>query len=416
MTDGLFRKEVLARQGERLWGELLHIKAINYSFLSVLIVLVTVGALIFLVKNDYYRKQEVRGQLVSDKAMIVVGPANSGILVSLNTAVNGQVQSGEVVFGIQEDASVSKNTFYTDAILHNLWRRRENLHSQIDLETLRQQNRQKQQVRQLEILKINSEQLNNLIRIENQLLQLKKADYTRVEHLVRNKMLARIDSEKSYSDYLQRQSALENTLLKKSELEMRERELQSSLENSNTESRLSVLALESELTNLDQEILSVQSRIYSETIAPITGTVSSINAEIGEFVSAQDAVMIIRPIQSKIAAELFVPSRAIGFLKLGQQTHIRLDAFPYQKFGVQSGEVASISNSVLLPDEIPRNMNINEPVYQVTIALDAQSIHAFGEEIPLRPGILLDANIILEKRNLLEWLLEPLFSVLNNNV
>jgi membrane fusion protein len=52
-----------------------------------------------------------------------------------------------------------------------------------------------------------------------------------------------------------------------------------------------------------------------------------------------------------------------------------------------------------------------EPYYRVLVALDEQSIIAYGKQEPLRPGMRLDADILGERRKLYEWVLEPLYSL-----
>jgi membrane fusion protein len=99
----------------------------------------------------------------------------------------------------------------------------------------------------------------------------------------------------------------------------------------------------------------------------------------------------------------------MGFARPGQRVTLRLDAFPYQKFGVQHATLASIAGSMELPERPgPDGM---QPYYRLIALLDKQTVPAYGEEVPLRPGMRLMADIVVDKRSLLEWLLEPLYSL-----
>ena len=51
-----------------------------------------------------------------------------------------------------------------------------------------------------------------------------------------------------------------------------------------------------------------------------------------------------------------------------------------------------------------------EPSYRVTVDLERQTVTAYGSEVPLRPEMTLKANIIVDRRSLLEWLFDPLLS------
>jgi membrane fusion protein len=86
-----------------------------------------------------------------------------------------------------------------------------------------------------------------------------------------------------------------------------------------------------------------------------------------------------------------------------------LDAFPYQKFGVQQAQVLSISGSaqtVAAPGG-----ESSQPHYRIVAGLDKQTLTAYGAEQRLRPGMRLVADINVDERSLLEWLLEPLYSL-----
>jgi membrane fusion protein len=109
-----------------------------------------------------------------------------------------------------------------------------------------------------------------------------------------------------------------------------------------------------------------------------------------------------------------VPSRAIGFIEPGDKVLLRYRAFPYQKFGHHTGRVARISRSALSPSDFGAligNTPQGETFYRVTVKLARQSVMAFGKPEQLKPGMLLDADILGEKRRLIEWVLEPLYSV-----
>ena len=121
--------------------------------------------------------------------------------------------------------------------------------------------------------------------------------------------------------------------------------------------------------------------------------------------------MQLMPESAVLHALLLVPTRAVGFIQPGQKTWLRFDAFPYQRFGLYQGEVSQLSKAVLMAQDPDSPVQIQEPVYQVQVKLHQQFIEAYGEQMPLQAGMLLSADIVLEQRSILSWLLEPLISL-----
>src|SRR5690606_444964 len=170
-----------------------------------------------------------------------------------------------------------------------------------------------------------------------------------------------------------------------------------------------------DLAQLEQEQVETRARGALAVIAPVDGVVSSQLAKPGQAVQAGQSLLSVLPGDGLLEAELLVPSRAIGFIEPGDSVMLRYQAFPYQKFGHQKGVVVQISRSALSSGELGAligNAQQGEPFYRVTVRLPRQSITAYGRGEPLKPGMLLDADILGERRRLIEWILEPLYSVM----
>src|SRR5262245_25891261 len=119
----------------------------------------------------------------------------------------------------------------------------------------------------------------------------------------------------------------------------------------------------------------------------------------------------IVPEHARLQAELFVPARAIGFIEPGQSVRLLFDAFPYQHFGTYRGKVVRVSQTILMTSDTGGPIKLNDPTYRVIASLERQDIDAHGKKIALQPDMLLRADIVLEWRSLMDWLLGPLRSV-----
>ena len=129
---------------------------------------------------------------------------------------------------------------------------------------------------------------------------------------------------------------------------------------------------------------------------------------------AGQPLLSLLPGNGTLEAELLVPSRAIGFIEPGDKVLLRYQAYPYQKFGHQQGTVARISRSALNQTELQILFGSSvqgEPMYRVTVRLAKQVITAYGKPELLKPGMTLEADVLGEKRPLIEWVFEPLYSL-----
>jgi membrane fusion protein len=172
-----------------------------------------------------------------------------------------------------------------------------------------------------------------------------------------------------------------------------------------------IQSLRGELAATEQRIAEVGGRRAYVVRAPAAGRVSTLQATIGQYADSRRLQMEILPNESVLQAELFVPTRAVGFVKPGQAVRILYEAFPYQQFGTYSGRVSKISQTILTKSDVSGPIELREPAYRVTATLDRPEVDAYGKKIPLQADMLLKADIMLEKRSFMKWLLDPLLSV-----
>ena len=159
--------------------------------------------------------------------------------------------------------------------------------------------------------------------------------------------------------------------------------------------------------------------------------ITALNLLAGQAVQAGQTLATLVPVQTvegtdvedmMVEAHLFAPSRTAGFLKAGQPVYMRYAAYPYQKFGLHSGSITAVSSTPFAINELPPNLapqltaqnSNNEALFRVTVKLDAQMVRTFGEVLPLKPGLTLEADVLQERRKIWEWVLEPLMAAKAN--
>jgi membrane fusion protein len=180
-------------------------------------------------------------------------------------------------------------------------------------------------------------------------------------------------------------------------------------------------ALKRNALSIQQDITESQARQEIKVTAPTAGTVSTITVEVGKSVAADSTLTSILPVDSKLEAEIYAPSRAIGFVKPGMKVLLRYQAYPYQKFGQYEATVREIATTPVssheheLSDVAIVTSQASEPLYRIRLRLKQQEISLYNKRVELKPGMLLNASVVLEHRRLYEWILEPLYSIARRN-
>ncbi len=135
--------------------------------------------------------------------------------------------------------------------------------------------------------------------------------------------------------------------------------------------------------------------------APVDGVVSSLNVRnIGEVVQPGQTVAEIAPHDAPLVLSAILPNQEAGFVKLGMPVQVKLDAYPYQDYGIVPGKVTSIS-----PDA-KRDERLG-PVYQIEVALERKEVMANQQSIPFKAGQTANAEIVIRRRRIADILLAP---------
>jgi membrane fusion protein len=169
--------------------------------------------------------------------------------------------------------------------------------------------------------------------------------------------------------------------------------------------------IQQKLSHITQSMVENESRRSVDLRAPEKGMVSAVLVKTGQIVSAGQTIALMLPDNAHLQARIMLSSRAIGFIHTGQRVVLRYQSFPWQKFGQQYGTVMEISKSTLSPQEVSAitgDNQVQEALYQVKVAIDHQTVQAYGKQIGLLPGSGLQADFIVDKRRIYEWVLEPL--------
>jgi hemolysin D len=147
-----------------------------------------------------------------------------------------------------------------------------------------------------------------------------------------------------------------------------------------------------------------------ELRAPEDGTVKDLAAYTPGTVVQPGAVLLnVVPLSEPLYAEVAIRNEDVGFVATGQRTRVKLQAYPFQKYGLLEGTVAVVSADSSANDPQKATAQGQSPQsYKALVKLASQEFHAgTGETLKLSPGMVVQAEIHQGNRTVLEYLLSP---------
>ena len=417
MSQPLFRPEVLHARRSSWLGGISLAQPLQLWVLTALAVVAAAIIVLFVTLGTYTRRSTVTGQLVPTLGLATVVAPASGVVARLDVAEGGQVAAGSALALVTVPRATQGGGDTQIALEQSLQQRQDGVlatrqaqHAQLQAQAqgiASQLANAQRELAQVEAEVITRQQQ---IRIANETLE-------RLRRLEGGQFVSALQIKQQEAlvlDYtgqmqtLQRQAIGTRRLM--AQLQQAQRELPGQQQASDA-------GYQRDLAQLEQERVQTQASGALLVKAPVSGVVATQVVKPGQAVQAGQPLLSLLPGDGKLEAELLVPSRAIGFIAPGDTVLLRYQAFPYQKFGHQQGKVARISRSALSSGELGAligNAQQGEPYYRITVALERQAITAYGKPEPLKPGMLLDADVMGEKRRLIEWIFEPLYSLKGN--
>ena len=155
-----------------------------------------------------------------------------------------------------------------------------------------------------------------------------------------------------------------------------------------------------QLSDLERQRVEVKEQLQTELLrSPVRGKVFDLTpTSRGYVVAPNEPVLKIVPVD-KLQAKIYVTSKDIGFVKVGQLSEVRLDSYPFTEFGSIKGTVKRISTDSLPPDE-----QNPQPRFPVIIKLEQQQLNKNGRSYSLKSGETLSANLVLREKRVITLL------------
>ena len=407
----LFRQEVVEfQQHNRQWGRVVPLQPLSARLMVWFVTACAAAVVAFLFFAQYARKETVAGFLAPASGTARVFAPQPGTVSAVHVEQGQRVEEGQPLLTVTLSQVAASGDDVNATILATIERQKASLTRQMAAEerrALSEENRLRAQMRGLqeEVGHIAAQVVQQRQRIQvaerivgmaAQLLPrgtTSELEYRRREEALLEQRLALISLAQQHAT---RQAALEDARFTLEQLPI------------STAERIQ--GLRNELAANEQREAEVEGRRAYIVRAPVAGRVASLQAKVGQPADPKQAKAQIIPGESTLQAELFIPARAIGFVEPGQRVRILYDAFPYQHFGTYGGRIARVSQAMLAGSDIVGPVALPGPAYRAVVELERPDVDAYGKRVPLQPDMLLKADIILERRTLVDWILDPLRS------
>jgi membrane fusion protein len=378
------------------------------TWLIAMVIALTIS---FLFLGQYSRKETVVGYLTPTSGTSKIFAPQLGTIGEIHVSEGEQVREGQPLLTINTDQIAANGVDVNATMLDTLRSQKDRLTAQITAEEQRTKSERERLQATIDGFENEISQLEAQLKIQDERIRVEGEFVTSAAELKKEGYMADADFKRRRVALLEQQQSLNSLNQQLAARRNQLTETRYSLDQLPTVMAGKIQSLRGELATLEQRIAEIGGRRAYVIRAPAAGRISTVQATVGQFADPRRLQMEIIPNDSVLQAELFVPTRAIGFVQPGQQVRILYEAFPYQQFGTYGGKVLKISQTILIKSDTFGPIELREPVYKVTAALDRPDIDAYGRKVPLQADMLLRADIILEKRSLIRWLLDPLLSV-----
>ena len=411
MNHDLFRKESLDANKTKVLGPVaLYCPPFRWLIVAMVCAL-TIALVGFCSLGSYTKRETAKGVLTPETGIMTITAMTAGTVTALPVREGRGIKKGERIATVSSEISTARYGQTREAIARQLESQSQGVTQQ--LTNLEQRNVEalKSLQERSSLLAQQTTELDTIYRQRQRQIALSQKQVDKMTAMRAEGYASNTQVEQQESELLDAKVRLQDVARQRIEIRQQHAQTRQQLREQPLTYFQQKNDLQQKLSDITQSMMENESRRSVDLRAPEQGMVSAVLVKPGQIVSAGQTIAMLLPDNAHLQARILLSSRAIGFIQSGQRVVLRYESFPWQKFGQHSGTVSEISTSPLSPQEVASltgNTQIQEPLYQVKVTLDSQSVQAYGKQFALRPGSALDADFIVDKRRIYEWVLEPL--------
>lgn len=415
MHNDLFRSAVVENQASRLHGHIVLQSSVSSRLITLAILIVVTFAITWVVLARYARTEPAKGIMVPVDGTSKIYAMHPGVVKAFLVKEGDMVQAGQKLALITLETPNAAGAFGTLEALDSLHAQRVLADEQLSLSLQHSVTDAAKLDGVIRGMREQEATIGEQIALQREVVTSTAATFDQLDGVVAKGFVSKLEYERRRQSALaarQEMSRLDQQLAAtRSDIARTANEQSSArLDGKNQQA-----SAKSAIEGLRQQRSRVEGEASYLVEAPVSGRVTAVQTGVGQTVGGSVPMMVVMPEGARLRADIYVPSRAIGFIRPGQEVRLLYDAFPYQRFGSFGARVDTISRVAVAGAETNAPFKIDEPVYRITAVPENQQISAYGKPVPLQPGMTLIANIVLERQTFLDWFLSPLRAVSNRS-
>ncbi len=410
-TRPLYRVEAVNAKRTQWLGDIVLIRPLSFSLIVSLAVLFA-GLVVTGWSKAATPSSTVSGQLIPDTGVIRIYVPQSGIVLEKHVTEGALVHQGDVLYVLSSERQSSAHGETQATISKQVREREHSLQDELVKTHRMQQAEHEALVRRIAAVANEALNLDGQISSQRNRVQLGQDAVDRYQKLAKDGFVSKDSLQPKQADLLDQRTRLQALERDRITLGRDLASMKNDLANLPYKQENLSAQIERSITSAEQELTESEAKRRVVITAPETGIATTAVAEVGQTVDVNRALVAIVPSGARMQAHLYVPSKAVGFVKPGDAVLLRYQAFPYQKFGQHNGKVIAVSKTALSGLDLTGGASaMTEPMYLVTVDLASQTVGAYGKPQALQAGMLLEADVLQDTRKLYEWVLEPLYSL-----
>ena len=403
----LFRDEVINHRRGRLHGTVNLAVPVSWILVTGLFVAIVASGILWLSLAEYESGETVSGVISPEEGLARIVPNRAGVFKSVSVKEGQLVGIGATLATIQSGQGLAQGGESLAAILKSLAGQEEGLNRREFEITSALRAEKNRLMAQIAGTKSSLASLHQQVSGQEGLIRSAREELEIAKGVAERGFLSRRDLQQREETYLIRRQQRSQLTREISNHLAEIRQALASITEAEADARNQIAMLSGQRSVLALQRTNAEMSDAYRLTAPVSGQVTALTARPGQSTDPQHTAMIIIPSNPTLIAELYVPTRAIGFLRTGQEVRLAVDAFPFQRFGTIPATIVSVSAA----PTVVESPNVSTPVYLVIARPKRLDFSNFTEDAELVAGMNLTARIVTEKQSFIEWLFDPLLAV-----